>query len=496
VNLKWHSAPDALGKASRRCKVTETIAAIDEQVRSNEPVRAAAVTACLALVVLLSSVGTSIPNVALPVLVTEFGASFQQVQWVVLAYLVAATSMIVSVGKLGDALGRRRLLLTGLLFFTSASIFCGVAPTLPMLILGRALQGMGAAIMMALALAMARNAVSDDKVGRVLGLMAAMSAVGTAVGPTIGGLLLGIAGWRAIFLLLVPIGAAALFAGHRYLPDDPADEARKIADFDGRGALLLTFSVIGFALAATIGRGDFGRLNVALVAAAVLGLLLLRIVESRTAAPLVQLARLRDPLLRVALAGNLIVSTVLMSTLVIGPFYLSEVLELGPAGIGLAMSAGPTIVAIFGVPAGHVADRLGGERISLLGLGIIVSGCLGVALAPTSLGLPGYLVPLVVITFGYAVFQASNNLIVMTYAPRAESGVMSGLMNLSRNLGLICGASIMGAIFAAASGATDISTATPQAIAAGMRASFMVAALLVASALAVAARIAHQRSRP
>jgi MFS family permease len=186
----------------------------------------------------------------------------------------------------------------------------------------------------------------------------------------------------------------------------------------------------------------------------------------------------------------------MMSTLVIGPFYLSKVLELGPAGIGFAMSAGPAMVAILGVPAGHVADRLGGERTSLSGLGIIVAGFLGFALAPTNLGLAGYLGPLVVITLGYAVFQTSNNMIIMTYAPRAESGVMSGLLNLSRNLGLIFGASTMGAVFVAASGGADVSTATPEAIAAGMQTSFMVAALLVAAAFMATAGIACRESRP
>ncbi|MDZ4812988.1 MAG: MFS transporter, partial [Pseudomonadota bacterium] len=132
--------------------------------------------ACLALSMLLSSLGTSIANVGLPTLAKAFSASFQQVQWIVLAYLLATTTLIVSVGRLGDITGRRRLLLAGIFLFTLASLFCAVAPTLSLLIAARSAQGLGAAIMMALTLAFVGEMVPKEKTGTAMGLLGSMSA--------------------------------------------------------------------------------------------------------------------------------------------------------------------------------------------------------------------------------------------------------------------------------------------------------------------------------
>ena len=153
--------------------------------------------ASLSLAMLLSSLGTSIANVGLPTLAQAFDASFQAVQWVVLAYLLAMTTLIVGVGRLGDMFGRRRLLLAGIGLFTAASVLCGVAPTLWLLIAARAAQGLGAAIMMALAMALVGETVAKARTGSAMGLLGTMSAIGTALGPSLGGVLIaGSAGGR------------------------------------------------------------------------------------------------------------------------------------------------------------------------------------------------------------------------------------------------------------------------------------------------------------
>ena len=169
---------------------------------------------------LLSSLGTSIANVALPNLAQAFDASFQEVQWIVLAYLLAITTLIVGLGRLGDIVGRRRLLLAGIFLFTVASVLCGVAPTLRLLIAARAAQGIGAAIMMALTMAFVGETVAKAKTGSAMGLLGTMSAIGTALGPSLGGVLIAGFGWRAIFLVNVPVGILTLLLAHRYLPVD------------------------------------------------------------------------------------------------------------------------------------------------------------------------------------------------------------------------------------------------------------------------------------
>ncbi|MGY2412479.1 MFS transporter [Pseudomonas pergaminensis] len=379
----------------------------------------------LSLSMLLASLGTSIANVGLPSLAQAFEASFHAVQWVVLAYLLAITAVIVSAGRLGDHLGRRRLLLAGLLLFTVACGLCGVAPALEWLIAARILQGLGAAVMMAMALGMVGDTVAKERTGRVMGLLGTMSAVGTAMGPSLGGVLLSLWGWRAIFLVGVPLGSVAVALAYHYLP---VDHPRAPA---------------------STGPGVWSSLQA--------------------------------PALRAGLAMSALVAAVIMATFVVGPFYLSRGLGLDPEWMGLAMALGPCVAAFTGVPAGRLTDRFGSQRMTLAGLGLLACGALLLSLAS---GLVAYLASLVILTTGYSLFQAANNTAVMSDVDGSRRGTVSGLLNLSRNLGLIFGASVLGAVFAWAS--PDVTRALPQAVAFGLHATFSVALglILLASVMA------------
>ena len=444
------------------------------------------ILASLSLSMLLSSTGTSIANVSLPTLAQSFHASFQQVQWVVIAYLVAITTVIVSVGRLGDMTGRRRLLLIGVFVFTVASVMCGVAHTLWLLIAARAAQGLGAAIMMALTMAYVGETVPKAQVGRAMGLLGTMSAIGTALGPSLGGILISELSWRAIFLINLPLGLLIFLLAHRHLPVDSQRRTADQARFDYAGTLLLALTLAAYTLAMTVGRGSFGPRNIALLAAALLGAGLFLFIETRAASPLIRLAMLGNSLLSGSLAMSALVSAVMMTTLVVGPFYLSRTLGLNAALIGLVLSVGPFFAALAGVPAGRLADRLGPQRMTVLGLIGIAAGAFLLSMLPASFGVYGYTAALIVITVGYALFQTANNTAVMTDTHPEQRGVISGLLNLSRNLGLITGASVMGALFAAASSTVDIAAAPPDTVATGMRVTFAVATILVLVALAIA----------
>jgi EmrB/QacA subfamily drug resistance transporter len=440
----------------------------------------------LSLAMLLSSLGTSIANVGLPTLAQAFDASFQQVQWIVLAYLLAITILIVSVGRLGDITGRRRLLLAGIVLFTLASVLCSIAPTLWLLIAARAAQGLGAAIMMALAMAFVGETVPTEKTGSAMGLLGTMSAVGTALGPSLGGVLIAGLGWRAIFLVNAPLGLLAFLLAYRHLPVDIRRPKADRAGFDTMGTLLLGSSLGAYALAMTMGRGSFGPLNLALLLGAVFGAGLFVLAEARTASPLIQLAMFRDPSLSASLATSALVSAVIMTTLVVGPFYLSRALGLDAAAVGLVLSAGPVVVALSGVPAGRVVDRVGAQRMAIIGLTGMATGSSILSMLPAALGILGYAAPIIVIAAGYALFQTANNTAVMMDVRPDQRGVISGILNLARNLGLITGASVMGAVFALASATADITTARPAAVAAGMRITFAVAAVLIVCAIVIA----------
>jgi MFS family permease len=323
-----------------------------------------------------------------------------------------------------------------------------------------------------------------------------MSAIGTALGPSLGGVLIASFGWQAIFFVNLPLGVLALVLAQRYLPADRRASTADQTGFDPVGTLLLALTLAAYALAMTIGRGRFGLVNLALLVTAALGVGLFVAAETRAASPLIRLTRLRDPLLSASLAMSALVSTVMMATLVVGPFYLARALGLDPARVGIVMSVGPVIAALTGVPAGRIVDRFGPQRMTVGGLAGMVIGCSALCMAPTTLGIAGYVIPIAVITAHYALFQTANNTAVMTDVAPDQRGVVSGMLNLSRNLGLITGASVMGAVFALASRAGDVTTAGPEAVAFGMRATFAVAAVLVVVALVVALRSLVLSRRP
>jgi MFS family permease len=383
-----------------------------------------------------------------------------------------------------------------LALFTVASVLCGAAPTLWLLVVARAAQGLGAAVTMALTMAFVGETVPKEKTGRAMGLLGTMSAIGTALGPSLGGILIAGLGWRWIFLINLPLGLLTFLLAYRYLPVDRRTLKADQAGFDSVGTVLLALTLAAYALAMTVGRGSFGLVNVALMLAAVLGVGLFVLAERKVASPLIRFTMFRDPVLSASLAMSVLVATVMMATLVVGPFYLSRALGLDAALVGLVVSVGPLVVAITGVPAGRMTDRFGAQRMTIVGLIGIAAGSCILSVMPAAFGIPGYVGPLAIITAGYALFQTANNTDIMADVARDQRGVISGMLNLSRNLGLVTGASAMGTVFALASGAASITTAPPEAVAIGMRTTFALAAALIILALlaAIGSRLIAGRS--
>jgi MFS family permease len=236
----------------------------------------------------------------------------------------------------------------------------------------------------------------------------------------------------------------------------------------------------------TMNRGSFGPLNMALLSAAAVGVGLFVLAEARVASPLIRLTAFRDAMLSASLVMNALVSAVMMATLVVGPFYLSRALGLSDILVGTVMSVGPVISALTGFPAGRVVDRLGAPFMVIVGLNAMEVGAFALSVLPAFFGIAGYIAAIAVLTPGYQLFQAANNTAVMMDVHADQRGVISGMLSLSRNLGLVTGASVMGAVFAFASATIDITAASPDAVATGMRITFAVAGVLIVVALAVA----------
>lgn len=385
-----------------------------------------AIMAMLAISMLLGSLGTSIANIALPALAVEFSVAFHQVQWVVVSYLAALTVSVLVVGQLGDRFGLKLMHLSGLGLFCFATIWCGLAQHFPMLVAGRVLQGVGGAFLMTLTLALVRVNDGESRMGRAMGLLGTMSALGTALGPSLGGILLSTTGWRSIFFAEVPLALLAFVLALVSLPSAPSD--RKFAR---PGPWVSTTS---------------------------------------------HLAR--------NLATNLMVAAVMMTTLVVGPFYLGLGLGLNTAMTGLVMSIGPLISIAAGVPSGRAVDASGSKSVLHLGLALLSVGAFLLALLPAIAGVGGYVAAIAVLTPGYQLFQAANNTSVMATVRSDRRGAAAALLTLSRNIGLVIGASAMAALFSAGVGTNNLEVAASASILRGARTIFVLAGLLMVLAIA------------
>lgn len=382
------------------------------------------ITLTLALAILSASLGTSIANIALPTLTAVFSAPFAQVQVVVIAYLAAMALSVVIAGRLGDRYGLKPVFIAGLGLFAVASLLCAVAPQLWSLIGARALQGVGAAFLMTLSMALLRQTAGENHVGRAMGILGTVSALGTALGPSVGGFLLTAAGWRSLFWVQIPLVTIVLFLVFALLPDTPVKEK----------------------------------------------------VQNSGISPTTILPNL---------IVNAAVSSVMMTTLVVGPYYLGSGLGLKDTLVGLVMAIGPAVAIFCGIPSGRLVDNWGFGRALTAGITLVVAGTFMLAILPNLFGVAGYILAIIILTPGYQLFLAANNTATLAKVPGNQRGTVSGLINLSRNIGLIAGASLMGQIFALGVGTEDFAHAAPTSLANGMQLTFFLAGGIVLVVLAV-----------
>lgn len=436
----------------------------------------------LGLATLLPMLAGSMANLVLPALGRDFGVTFASLQWVLVAYLLGITSLTVVAGRLGDRLGRRRVLLWGTGVFALASLLCALAPSIGWLIAARTLQGAGAACMLVLSLAMAGELVPPARRGWSMGLLGTLSACGTALGPSFGGLLIGGFGWQAPFLLLLPLALLALGCAWHDLPRDEAGSAE--GGLPLTSLLLLVTALLCYGLALTRGSplGAWPGIG-ALVAMA----LFVR-ADSGARRPLLPLALLGAPRQRGGIIASALVASVMVATLLIGPFYLHGAFALDMGTVGLMISMGPLLAALSGMPAGWLVDRVGATPVVRLGLGLMVVAAVLLALLDRAFGPLGYLLPILLLTAGYALFQTANNSAVVGEAEGASRGAVAGLLTLSRNLGQLTGAAGLGGLFAALAGRPDLALATADELAFATRVTFALTALLLMSALWLAGR--------
>ncbi len=387
----------------------------------------------------MATLDISVVGLVLPVLARELRAPLTVLTWVVLAYVLALTGLLLAFGRLADRVGRRRVYATGLVVFVAGSILCALAPGVAWLVAARAFQGVGAAMMSANSTALLVAAFPPAERGRALGAFGAAVGVGLAFGPPLGGWIVAALSWRWIFLVNVPIGAVALFLLLRRVPADPPAPAESVGDRGSAArATLWSAGLVLFMLALSLGpeRG-WNTPGIPIAGLAGAGSIALFVLtERRAARPLLPWAELRGAL-GAAVVLTLLGQALSMATAFLLPLQLEEVMRLDPGRAGRWLAILP-VAALFGAPlAGQLADRFGTRWLSVLGLVLTAAGALLLA----RLGMDDrLLVPgAALFGIGLGLFTVPNASAVMGAVPPALLASASGLQATARNLGIAAG---------------------------------------------------------
>ena len=395
----------------------------------------------------MTTLDASIVNIGLPTIARAFATPLSgTIEWVIIGYLVVTAALLLTVGRLSDMVGRTPIWMTGLGLFTLASVLCGAAPSLQLLIMARLLQGVGAALLLATGTAMLTDAVPPDQRGRALGLGAVSIALGTSVGPTLGGLITEHWSWRWIFYVNVPVGLIALVAARRFLP---RGGGRSQGRFDPIGALLLGVGVAALTLGLSFG-GEWGWASARLLATLAIGVVALTgavVAERHVSNPIIDLKLFRNPVFSSAIASMTLSMLALFSVGFLLPFYFEELRGFSTAQSGRLLTPLPLMLAIVAPIAGAVSDRRGSRLIAPLGLAINAVALFLLARLDTSSSTWDIAWRLGLVGVGQGLFQAPNTRALMDAAPATGQGAASGLLATSRIAGQALSVAVAGAVF-------------------------------------------------
>jgi EmrB/QacA subfamily drug resistance transporter len=451
--------------------------------------------------IFMSTIDGSIVNVALPTLVRSFDTQFAIVQWVVLSYLLTLTTLMLSMGRLGDMVGKKPLYTAGFIIFTIGSLLCGLAPTVYWLIGFRVVQAIGSAMMMALGMAIVTEAFPPSERGKALGISGSTVSMGIVLGPVLGGFLIGAFSWHWIFFVNLPIGIVGTWMVTRFVPSlKPAGGQR----FDLLGAVTLCASLLALLTGLTLGQqsGFTEPLTLSLFAAWLVLLAAFVAIEFKVEQPMIDLNLFRNRLFNINLITGFATFVSMAGTTVLMPFYLENVLGYSPQSVGFLLAIVPIAVGITAPLSGMLSDRVGTRPITVVGLLVMLLGFYAISTLSLDTTGVGYVLRFLPIGIGIGIFQSPNNSAVMGAVPRQRLGVASGLLSITRTLGQTTGIAVLGALWASRvafhAGGMPIGGATaapPAAQVAALGNSFSITMILLASALALAAWALRQEWR-
>jgi len=408
------------------------------------------VTVVVSIGTFMATLDSSIVNVSLPTISRHFGIDIALAQWVALSYLITVAALLLPAGRLADLVGRNRAYVTGLALFTVGSLACGVAPGPGWLIGARAVQALGATLLMATGVAILTDVWPSEQRGRAMGIAAMVVSVGLMTGPPLGGLISGTVGWRWIFYVNLPIGVLGALWASGVLRRVQQERGR-LAGFDALGAVALGAAVLALCLALTIGpeQGWLSGGTLGLFAAS-LGLLVLFLWRQATVRePLLHLALFRNGTFSASSAASLVSFAGQAPVLILLPFYLEGVLSYSEQATGLTIFTVPLLTALMSPAMGRLSDRAGTRWPTVVAMVVRAASFA----AMLTLGLHSHYLHIVfalaIMAVGNACFGPANNSALMGSVPSAHRGIAASMAGEMRSVGMVVGTAAGTAIAAA-----------------------------------------------
>lgn len=398
----------------------------------------------------MSALDGSVVNTILPVVARDFSVDVATIEWVVTIYLLVVSGLLLSFGRLGDLRGHKPVYLTGFTIFIGSSALCGLAQHELALIGARAIQALGAAMLFANSPAILTKNFPAAERGRALGLQATMTYLGLTVGPSLGGWLTETLGWRAVFYINVPVGALALFLSGRFIPKDEPN--KQVEKFDRVGAAVFMAGLIALLLGLNQGSnwGWTSPVIIALLLGAAILLIAFVQIERRAAAPMLDLSLFHNRTFSAATASAILNYICVYTILFLLPFYLLQGRHLTPSQAGLLLTTQPIVMAIVAPISGSLSDRIGTRVLGASGMIVLAAGLWLLSRLTATSSTTDVMLGLAAVGLGTGTFISPNNSALMGAAPRHRQGIAAGVLASARNVGMVLGVGLAGAIFTTA----------------------------------------------
>ncbi|HEX2927007.1 MAG TPA: MFS transporter [Ruminiclostridium sp.] len=395
----------------------------------------------IVLLTFMACLDSSIVNVALPVMANKFSVGMSSISTVISTYLIAISATVLIFGRLGDIKGKVKIFKIGIAVFTLGSLLCAVSGSLHILVASRIIQAIGAAAFMSTSQGIVTRVFPANERGRALGITGSFVALGTLVGPPLGGFIVDVASWQYIFLINIPIGIFAFIMGLKVLP---RDEESKNAKFDIKGAILFLICIISLFAALLTGEqiGFLKPVILASFAVAVVSLILFVKIEGRVESPLLQLNIFKNKLFSLSIFCGFLLFVCMNCSNIIMPFYFQDVIKMSPAMTGLYLTIYPLILLVVSPISGYMSDKIGSEMLTFVGLVIFSAGCFLMATINQFLAPVRIIMFIAMMAVGNGMFQSPNNSLIMSTVPKSRLGIAGSINALVRNLGLVVGVSV------------------------------------------------------